>query len=330
MTVLFFFQRLKKTVKLRCTSCFLMSKCVLVSSVAKWKRQTSERQAVNVWIPYILSQCSKSYTIYKYKLFKICPRLPDIPDTCYASSSLDREITGNQRTGSAPGKLPTACGNRPKKLFLAGFASVATNSSQQLPPTVHNSCHSSQKFTTAATNSSQQFAESRPDMKQSAAAGLKTVSTNCNQYCRPLSVEFHLPNVFRTFVNCEISWLECWGLRGSVCPLRRMVGRTQSLYCQRPTLSYDGDDDDYNPSCHLQYRPCFVFFWFLCEKVFLISDSRIPAGKKVANCSANLPRALYPSFATLSWWWWWWSSWWRLLWWWWRWWHSIWSATQDR
>ena len=185
MTVLFFFQRLKKTVKLRCTSCFLMSKCVLVSSVAKWKRQTSERQAVNVWIPYILSQCSKSYTIYKYKLFKICPRLPDIPDTCYASSSLDREITGNQRTGSAPGKLPTACGNRPKKLFLAGFAGVATNSSQQFTSvaTVHNS---SLQFTTAATNSSQQFTESRPDMKQSAAAGLKTVSTNCNQNCRPL------------------------------------------------------------------------------------------------------------------------------------------------
>ena len=181
MTVLFFFQRLKKTVKLRCTSCFLMSKCVLVSSVAKWKRQTSERQAVNVWIPYILSQCSKSYTIYKYKLFKICPRLPDIPDTCYASSSLDREITGNQRTGSAPGKLPTACGNRPKKLFLAGFASVATNSSQQLPPTVHNSSQQLPQFTKVHNSCHQQFTTVHRIPTRHETIGSSRVENSVNQ-----------------------------------------------------------------------------------------------------------------------------------------------------
>ena len=181
MTVLFFFQRLKKTVKLRCTSCLLMSKCVLVSSVAKWKRQTSERQAVNVWIPYILSQCSKSYTIYKYKLFKICPRLPDIPDTCYASSSLDREITGNQRTGSAPGKLPTACGNRPKKLFLAGFASVATNSSQQLPPTVHNSSQQLPQFTKVHNSCHQQFTTVHRIPTRHETIGSSRVENSVNQ-----------------------------------------------------------------------------------------------------------------------------------------------------
>lgn len=108
--------------------------------------------------------------------------------------------------------LPANCPRRavigPRNYFSPGsrvLPPTVHNSCHQQFTTVHNSCHSSQKFTTAATNSSQQFTESRPDMKQSAAAGLKTVSTNCNQYCRPLSVEFHLPNVFRTFVNCEIS-----------------------------------------------------------------------------------------------------------------------------
>ena len=146
MTVLFFFQRLKKTVKLCCPSCFLMSKCVLVSSVAKWKRQTSETQAVNVWLPYILSLCPKSYTMHKYKLFKIRPRLPDIPDTCCASSSLDREITGNQRTGSAPGKLPTACGNRPKKLFLAGFRHQQLTTVHGIPPRLETADNNSWKL----------------------------------------------------------------------------------------------------------------------------------------------------------------------------------------
>ena len=107
-----------------------MIKCVLVSSVAKWKRQTSETQAVNVWLPYILSLCPKSYTMHKYKLFKIRPRLPDIPDTCCAPPWI-----GKLPETSALVALPANCPRRavigPRNYFSPG--------SRVLPPTVHNS-----------------------------------------------------------------------------------------------------------------------------------------------------------------------------------------------